>query len=174
LPRFPPPPPHPSHFPPPPPIPHPCLLPTLVCLCTAPMSWLSGSSAFIGRGEGGGYCGSSHALACGRWCECCMCSRVCLCVCLYVCTGADRNTDATAPLVSVESIVREHWSRFGRNYYTRWVQLLLFLDATAANAVGAPCSDDVFTSVVVALGSVSGSSSAPQPSLPSLSSFMLR
>jgi len=33
---------------------------------------------------------------------------------------ADRNTDATAPLVSVESIVREHWSRFGRNYYTRY------------------------------------------------------
>jgi len=33
---------------------------------------------------------------------------------------AARNTDASKPFVSVESIVREHWAKFGRNYFSRY------------------------------------------------------
>lgn len=33
---------------------------------------------------------------------------------------ASKNPDPTAPLVTVESIVKEHWSTYGRNYYCRW------------------------------------------------------
>ena len=33
---------------------------------------------------------------------------------------AARNTDPSKPFVSVESIVREHWARFGRNYFSRY------------------------------------------------------
>jgi len=30
------------------------------------------------------------------------------------------NGDASKPLVTVEDIVKEHWSKYGRNYYCRW------------------------------------------------------
>jgi len=30
------------------------------------------------------------------------------------------NPDPTAPLVTVEDVVRKHWSKYGRNYYCRW------------------------------------------------------
>lgn len=30
------------------------------------------------------------------------------------------NSDPSAPLVTVEDIVRKHWSKYGRNYYCRW------------------------------------------------------
>ena len=33
---------------------------------------------------------------------------------------AAKNTDAGAPLVSVEQIVKDHWKEFGRNYYRRY------------------------------------------------------
>jgi len=33
---------------------------------------------------------------------------------------AAKNTDASQPLVSVESIVRDHWAAYGRNYYRRY------------------------------------------------------
>lgn len=33
---------------------------------------------------------------------------------------ASRNTDPSKPFVSVETIVREHWARFGRNYFSRY------------------------------------------------------
>jgi len=33
---------------------------------------------------------------------------------------ASKNPDPTAPLVTVEDIVKEHWSTYGRNYYCRW------------------------------------------------------
>ena len=33
---------------------------------------------------------------------------------------AAKNTDAGAPLVTVEQIVREHWKEYGRNYYRRY------------------------------------------------------
>lgn len=33
---------------------------------------------------------------------------------------AARNTDPSKPFVSVEQIVREHWARFGRNYFSRY------------------------------------------------------
>jgi len=33
---------------------------------------------------------------------------------------AYKNQDATKPLVTVEEIVREHWAKYGRNYYCRW------------------------------------------------------
>lgn len=33
---------------------------------------------------------------------------------------AAKNTDASAPLVTVEQIVREHWKEYGRNYYRRY------------------------------------------------------
>lgn len=33
---------------------------------------------------------------------------------------AARNTDPSKPFVSVETIVREHWARFGRNYFSRY------------------------------------------------------
>lgn len=33
---------------------------------------------------------------------------------------AARNPDPSAPLVTVESIVREHWATYGRNYYQRY------------------------------------------------------
>lgn len=33
---------------------------------------------------------------------------------------AHYNQDASKPLVSVESIVRDHWSKYGRNYYVRY------------------------------------------------------
>ena len=32
---------------------------------------------------------------------------------------AAKNTDPSKPLVTVESIVREHWAKYGRNYYAR-------------------------------------------------------
>jgi len=31
-----------------------------------------------------------------------------------------KNLDSTAPLVTIEDIVKEHWSIYGRNYYCRW------------------------------------------------------
>lgn len=33
---------------------------------------------------------------------------------------AANNADASKPLVTVEDIVRKHWSKYGRNYYCRW------------------------------------------------------
>ncbi len=33
---------------------------------------------------------------------------------------AHRNTDPSKPFVSVETIVREHWAKFGRNYFSRY------------------------------------------------------
>ena len=33
---------------------------------------------------------------------------------------AHRNPDASEPLVSVETIVREHWKTYGRNFYCRY------------------------------------------------------
>jgi phosphoglucomutase len=33
---------------------------------------------------------------------------------------AARNPDPSQPLVRVEDIVKEHWARFGRNYYQRY------------------------------------------------------
>jgi len=33
---------------------------------------------------------------------------------------ASVNSDASAPLVTVEDIVRKHWDKYGRNYYCRW------------------------------------------------------
>jgi len=33
---------------------------------------------------------------------------------------ADRNRDASKPLVSVQQIVEEHWKEYGRNYYCRY------------------------------------------------------
>ncbi|KAL7539659.1 hypothetical protein ACHAXR_009487 [Thalassiosira sp. AJA248-18] len=33
---------------------------------------------------------------------------------------AANNPDASKPLVSVEDIVKKHWSTYGRNYYCRW------------------------------------------------------
>lgn len=30
------------------------------------------------------------------------------------------NEDKSKPLVSVEDIVKEHWTKYGRNYYCRW------------------------------------------------------
>jgi len=33
---------------------------------------------------------------------------------------AANNPDASKPLVTVEDIVKKHWSKYGRNYYCRW------------------------------------------------------
>eukprot|EP00538_Stauroneis_constricta_P000295 CAMPEP_0119571500 /NCGR_PEP_ID=MMETSP1352-20130426/44153_1 /TAXON_ID=265584 /ORGANISM="Stauroneis constricta, Strain CCMP1120" /LENGTH=1057 /DNA_ID=CAMNT_0007621181 /DNA_START=46 /DNA_END=3219 /DNA_ORIENTATION=- len=33
---------------------------------------------------------------------------------------ASVNTDASAPLVTVEDVVVKHWKKYGRNYYCRW------------------------------------------------------
>jgi phosphoglucomutase len=33
---------------------------------------------------------------------------------------ASVNTDALKPLVTVEDVVKKHWSKYGRNYYCRW------------------------------------------------------
>lgn len=33
---------------------------------------------------------------------------------------ASVNTDASKPLVTVEDILKKHWSKYGRNYYCRW------------------------------------------------------
>lgn len=33
---------------------------------------------------------------------------------------AAHNTDASKQLVTVEDIVKKHWSKYGRNYYCRW------------------------------------------------------
>jgi len=33
---------------------------------------------------------------------------------------ADANSDATAPLVTVQEIVEKHWATYGRNYYCRY------------------------------------------------------
>merc|ERR1719428_2275476 len=33
---------------------------------------------------------------------------------------ASKNTDPSKPLVGVESIAREHWAKYGRNYYARY------------------------------------------------------
>lgn len=33
---------------------------------------------------------------------------------------ASVNSDASAPLVTVEDIVKKHWAKYGRNYYCRW------------------------------------------------------
>lgn len=33
---------------------------------------------------------------------------------------ADANPDSSKPLTTVEDIVKEHWSKYGRNYYSRW------------------------------------------------------
>eukprot|EP00550_Attheya_septentrionalis_P006652 CAMPEP_0198294146 /NCGR_PEP_ID=MMETSP1449-20131203/21071_1 /TAXON_ID=420275 /ORGANISM="Attheya septentrionalis, Strain CCMP2084" /LENGTH=1060 /DNA_ID=CAMNT_0043994017 /DNA_START=92 /DNA_END=3274 /DNA_ORIENTATION=+ len=33
---------------------------------------------------------------------------------------ASKNTDSTKPLVTIEDVVREHWAKYGRNYYCRW------------------------------------------------------
>jgi phosphoglucomutase len=30
------------------------------------------------------------------------------------------NTDSSAPLVTVEDILKKHWAKYGRNYYCRW------------------------------------------------------
>ena len=33
---------------------------------------------------------------------------------------ASKNQDASKPLVSLEDIVTDFWSKYGRNYYTRY------------------------------------------------------
>jgi len=33
---------------------------------------------------------------------------------------AAKNPDASKPLVTVEDIVKQHWAKYGRNYYCRW------------------------------------------------------
>lgn len=33
---------------------------------------------------------------------------------------ASKNVDPSAPLVTVEDIVKDHWKTYGRNYYCRW------------------------------------------------------
>ena len=33
---------------------------------------------------------------------------------------ASVNTDASKPLVTVEDILKKHWTKYGRNYYCRW------------------------------------------------------
>jgi phosphoglucomutase len=33
---------------------------------------------------------------------------------------ASVNTDSSQPLVTVEDIMKKHWSKYGRNYYCRW------------------------------------------------------
>merc|ERR1719327_235322 len=33
---------------------------------------------------------------------------------------AAHNTDSSNDLVTVEDIVKKHWSKYGRNYYCRW------------------------------------------------------
>jgi len=33
---------------------------------------------------------------------------------------ASRNGDASKPLVTAEDIVKDHWAKYGRNYYCRW------------------------------------------------------
>jgi phosphoglucomutase len=33
---------------------------------------------------------------------------------------ASVNSDSSKPLVTVEDIVKEHWAKYGRNYYCRW------------------------------------------------------
>merc|ERR1719335_1022643 len=33
---------------------------------------------------------------------------------------AARNADSAKPLVSVEAVAREHWTKYGRNYYARY------------------------------------------------------
>jgi phosphoglucomutase len=43
---------------------------------------------------------------------------------------ASVNTDSSKPLVTVEDIVKKHWSKYGRNYYVRW-------DFEGAASVGA-------------------------------------
>ncbi|KAL3788982.1 hypothetical protein HJC23_012687 [Cyclotella cryptica] len=46
---------------------------------------------------------------------------------------AAHNPDASKPLVTVEDIVRKHWSKYGRNYYCRWD--FEGMDAAGANAM---------------------------------------
>jgi len=46
---------------------------------------------------------------------------------------AAHNPDASKPLVTVEDIVRKHWSKYGRNYYCRWD--FEGMDAKGANAM---------------------------------------
>jgi phosphoglucomutase len=41
-------------------------------------------------------------------------------ICAWLSILAARNTNASAPLVTVEDIVQEHWRRYGRNYYCRY------------------------------------------------------
>eukprot|EP00980_Cylindrotheca_fusiformis_P020148 scaffold7212_cov165-Cylindrotheca_fusiformis.AAC.8 len=33
---------------------------------------------------------------------------------------AAENTDSSKPLVTVEDVMKKHWSKYGRNYYCRW------------------------------------------------------
>lgn len=46
---------------------------------------------------------------------------------------ASRNPDDSKPLVTVEDIVKEHWAKYGRNYYCRWD--FEGMDAKGANAM---------------------------------------
>ena len=46
---------------------------------------------------------------------------------------AAHNTDSSKPLVTVEDIVKAHWSKYGRNYYCRWD--FEGMDAAGANAM---------------------------------------
>ncbi|KAL7486460.1 hypothetical protein ACHAW6_012060 [Cyclotella cf. meneghiniana] len=46
---------------------------------------------------------------------------------------AANNPDASKPLVTVEDIVKNHWEKYGRNYYCRWD--FEGMDAAGANAM---------------------------------------
>ena len=42
--------------------------------------------------------------------------------CVRVCAAANKDVpaDGSTPLRSVEDVVRDHWSTYGRNYYSRY------------------------------------------------------
>lgn len=49
----------------------------------------------------------------------------CLCLPWYIHIAwlsilASRNTDSSKPFVRIETIVREHWAKYGRNYFSRY------------------------------------------------------
>jgi phosphoglucomutase len=64
---------------------------------------------------------------------------------------ASRNPDASKPLVTVEDIVKEHWSKYGRNYYCRWD--FEGMDAKGANAMMDKMRADTATNTGRTVGS---------------------
>ncbi len=81
--------------------------------------------------------------------------------------GAARNSDTSAPLVSVEQIVREHWARFGRNYYTRYDYESV--DTARADAVMAHLGAKVKDFAAAKAASASHGESTPPSCVPLLS-----